>query len=87
MKAVLEMPRRHSKRDVKSFLGLMGYYRHFIRDYATITTALTLTRKSCKVAYQTLKKALTSATLLKNLDFSQLFQLQTDASDVEWELH
>ena len=46
VKAVLEMPRPHSKKDVKSFLRLTGYYRHFIRDYATIATPLThLTRK------------------------------------------
>ena len=92
VKAVQDICRPQTKKEVRSFLGLTGYYRRFIKDYATIATPLTdLTKKGepeqvkwtdqCENAFQTLKKALTSATLLRNPDFSQTFQLQTDASD------
>ena len=90
VKAVQDICRPQTKKEVRSFLGLTSYYRRFIKDYATIATA-DLTKKGepeqvkwtdqCENAFQTLKKALTSATLLRNPDFSQTFQLQTDASD------
>ena len=94
VKAVQDICRPQTKKEVRSFLGLTGYYRRFIKDYATIATPLMdLTKKGkpeqvkwtdqCENAFQTLKKALTSATLLRNPDFSQTFQLQTDASDTE----
>ena len=40
-----EIPR--SPTEIRSFLGLAGYYRRFIRDYSEITVPLTrLTKKS-----------------------------------------
>ena len=73
-------------------LGLTGYYRKFIADYAKIATALTdLTRKSapnkvawssaCEKAFEALKKALGSASVLRSPDFNRMFILQTDASN------
>ncbi|XP_074327956.1 uncharacterized protein LOC141665874 [Apium graveolens] len=55
---------------VKSFLGLAGYYRRFVKDFSRIATQLTkLTRKNekfvwtekCEESFQELKKRLVSA--------------------------
>ena len=72
---------------------MIGYYRRFIEDYATVAKPLTeLTRRQqpeqvewskCKEgAFQRLKYALTSAKLMRNPDFTQTFILQTDASNM-----
>ena len=58
---------------VRSFLGLAGYYRRFVRDFSRIASPMTrLTRKrerfvwaeDCELAFQELKKRLTSAPVL-----------------------
>ena len=47
IEAVQWFNRPITKKDVRSFLGLIGYYRMFINDYATITLPLTdLMKKS-----------------------------------------
>ena len=80
-----------TKKDIRAFLGLSGYYRKFIRNYATIATSLTdLTKKSmpdtvtwtedCQKAFNQLKEALASKPVLHNPDFKKEFILQKDAS-------
>ena len=45
--AVKEFQQPRSKKDVRAFMGLCGYYRKFIKQFSTITTPLTeLTQKS-----------------------------------------
>ena len=81
-----------TKTNVRAFLGLTGYYRRFIPDYATIALPLTdLTRKTapnqvcwdqqCDQAFKRLKELLCSSPILQSPDFSHPFILQTDASD------
>ena len=44
--AVREIDTPQSKKQVQTFLGLTGYYRRFIPNYASVTVSLTdLTRK------------------------------------------
>ena len=87
------MSRPTTKKDVRTFLGMAGYYRRFVKDYATIAEPLTeLTRKNlpervewnnkAELAFQKLKRMLISAPLMKNPDFNRTFILQTDASGV-----
>jgi len=82
-----------TKKEVRSFLGLTGYYRQYIADYATIASPLTdLTRKSVpnKVsweichqdAFDRLRNALASKPILKLPDMNKEFIVQTDASDI-----
>ena len=80
-----------TKSSVRSFLGLTGYYRRFIPDYASIAVPLTdLTRKSkpnrviwtpeCASSFEKLKTALCSSAVLKSPEWDKTFLLQTDAS-------
>ena len=77
---------------MRAFLGLTGYYRKFIRDYARVAAPLTdLTKKAapnnvtwtdiCNTAFTTLKALLCSTPILKTPDFSKPFILQTDTSE------
>ena len=69
-------------------MGLAGYYRKFIKDYSMIATLLTqlLTKgnfvwiEAATEAMNQLKAALTSASVLGFLDFSQPSTMETDAS-------
>jgi hypothetical protein len=74
-----------------SFLGLAEFYRHFVRDFGTITALLNdLTKKGvlfCWSAAQdqalhTLIDKLTHAPLLQLPDFSKTFELECDASGI-----
>ena len=76
---------------VRSFLGLAGYYRKFIHNFATLTYPLVeLTKKGkpfcwTKVhdtAFSTLKANLCSTPVLAFPVLDRQFVLQTDASDV-----
>jgi transposase InsO family protein len=90
VKAIREFPRPKKVRDIRAFLGLSGYYRAFIRNYAAMSRPLTqLTKKDEKFiwtdfqqrAFDNLKAALTSESVLAHPRFDQPFILSTDASD------
>ncbi|KAK1421015.1 hypothetical protein QVD17_23053 [Tagetes erecta] len=75
--------------EVRSFLGLAGYYRRFIQDFSKIASPLTkLTRKDIKFvwnkeqeqAFQTLKEKLTQAPVLSLLDGTDDLVVYSDAS-------
>ena len=82
-----------TKKQVRSFLGLTGYYRNYIPNYSTVAAPLTdLTKKGSpnKVvwgeaqerAYESLRNHLTNYPVLKLPDMSKQFVLRTDASDI-----
>ncbi len=90
--AIAACPRPKTKKEVRQFLGLAGYYRRFIPDYSELTSPLTdLTKKEvpdtvpwteqCQQAFTQVKAALCGGPLLHSPDFSLPFLLQTDASD------
>lgn len=89
VKAVREFPVPKSPKDIKSFLGLAGYYRRFIPNFSNITKPLTklLKKDICfawtslqQDAFEKLKDVLCSEPLLQYPDFSRTFYLTTDAS-------
>ena len=52
VETVLNLERHTSVTKVRSFLGLVSYYRHFIKDFSNIATPLHyLTRKRVKVEW------------------------------------
>ena len=91
IKAVQNLQPPRNLDQLRTFLGLAGYYRKFIPDFATIATPLTeLTQKSAKFvwldkhqqAFLSLKSYLCSAPILAYPQFTKPFIVQTDASDV-----
>jgi hypothetical protein len=90
---IQNFPRPETKKQVRGWLGLTGYYRKYVPNYSDIASSLTdLTKgktKQCKVkwsdecenAFQTLKRALMSKPVLILPDFNQQFIVQVDASE------
>ena len=92
VRTIEEFPRPETKKQVRSFLGLTGYYRRFIKNYADIAIPLTnLTKKTeptrvrwtdvCERAFNELKTLLKSPPILRPPHWDELFILQVDASD------
>ena len=90
--AVRQFPTPETKKAVRSFLGLTGYYRRFVENYSAVAVPLTnLTKKNsphkvvwteaCEEAFTKLKELLCSAPILMSPDFEKSFLLQTDASE------
>ena len=73
VEAVQNWPRPTSVKEIRSFLGLAGYYRRFVKDFSKLAFPLTrLTQKkvefkwtdACEESFQKLKECLISAPIL-----------------------
>ena len=89
VKAILDFKKPSTVKEIRSFLGLAGFYRRFVYRFATIAAPLTeLLKKNVTfkwekehdIAFQNLKTALTNPPILALPDFSSEFHLVTDAS-------
>ena len=86
---VLQWPVPQSVKALRSFLGLAGYYKRFVKHFGIISKSWTdlLRRGAVYVwtdiqdkAFSALKQALTTAPVLALLDFSRPIAVKIDAS-------
>lgn len=91
---VQEWPVPTTVKEVRSFLGFVGYYRRFVPGFSKVAgplnnllqgtkgnrTASIVWTPACQLAFDSLKRALTQAPVLAYADFSLAFRLYTDAS-------
>ena len=88
---VLDWKQPQNVHEVRSFLGLAGYYRRFIENFSKIAKPMTELLKNgvkfewspaCEEAFQTLKDRLTTAPVLSQPDISKSFDVYCDASRI-----
>ena len=92
---MLQVPVPKTRKQVRSILGLTGFYRRYIPNYATLSAPLTdLTKSSvpakrsiewtpqCQEALQKLQKVRSEKPILKLPNMRKQFTLRTDASSV-----
>lgn len=85
-----EMPEPKTVRQVRGFIGAIGYYRRLIPAFSSLATILIeLTKKyvrfkwieDCQKAFDCLKEQLTAIPLLTYPDLSKPMVIYTDASE------
>lgn len=90
--AIEKFPLPKTTKEIKSFLGLVGFYRKFISNFAKIVSPFTKCLKKGAIiktndddyisAFQLCKELLCNAPILAYPDFTKEFKLTTDASNV-----
>nr|KYP44182.1 Retrovirus-related Pol polyprotein from transposon 297 family [Cajanus cajan] len=89
VESVLQWERPRTVTDIRSFMGLAGYYRRFIEGFSKIVVPLTqLTRKeqpfiwidACERSFEELKRRLTTSPVLVLPDSNEPFYVYCDAS-------
>ena len=88
IEAVKQWPKPTSTTDIRSFLGLAGYYRRFVEGFSSIASPLSrLTHKmvkfqwsyDCEKSFAELKTRLTTAPVLTLLEGSDGYVIYCDA--------
>ena len=89
--AINNFPTPTNKKQLMRFLGMIGFYRKFCSNFATVVQPLThLLRKdskfiwseNCQQAFKNRKSLLMNGPILITPDFTKQFKLAVDASDV-----
>jgi len=89
VEAIMEWPAPTNVTEVRSFMGLAGYYRRFVEGFSKIANPITELQKKnkkfvwtekCTEAFQRLKELLTTGSILKVPDMDADFLVCTDAS-------
>ena len=93
VEAILDFPRPETKKNLLSFLGLVGYYRAHIPNFSSLSARLSdLTKRNqpdiiqwteqLEKDFQDVKQSITVSPILSPPDVSQPYHLYTDASGV-----
>lgn len=87
---IQRVPPPQKVRDVRSFLGLVGYYQRFIKYFSKLASSLFgllgkyvefIWSENCQEALDTLKSKLVTAPILKGPNWALPFHIHTDASN------
>lgn len=88
-KAINDMPHPTNKKQLQAFLGVVNYYRRFVKNFAQTAEPLyALLKKDARFrwgdrqanAVEELKEKLTRSPIVKFPDFQKEFHIHTDAS-------
>lgn len=90
VEAIQAWPVPQATRALRGFLDLSGFYRRFIKSYASIVAPLTRLlvkdqfqwSSEAQLAFETLKEAICTTSVMGLPDFSQPFVVETDAFGV-----
>ena len=90
IEVITKLPPPQTQKDVRRFLGHVGYYRKFIENFTKIATPMfkLLTKDAhcvwdsqCQTAFEILKEKLSTTPVLQGPNWSLPFHISTDASD------
>ena len=90
IRAITEIPRLYTKKDVQRLLGMANYVSKFIPNLANCTIAIRslIEKKSewswkpeYEAEFKDIQSALTSSQILKHYDLSKKVKVSTDASN------
>lgn len=88
IESIKSFPQPTTVTEVRSFIGLAGYYRRFIHHFAArVSPIIELTKDkvpfvwtdACEKSFQDIKKAMQEAPILRHPDFKRPFIVDTDA--------
>nr|GEX18473.1 hypothetical protein [Tanacetum cinerariifolium] len=90
IEVISKLPHPTTVKGIRSFLGHVGFYRRFIKDFSKISRPMThlleknsplIFSNDCIQAFKTLKEKLIEAPILIAPNWDQPFELMCDASD------
>ena len=90
IEVIQNLPLPNTVKDLRSFLGHVGFYRRFIQDFAKVFKPLTtllckdkdfIIDEEGKRAFKTLKQALIEAPIIQSPNWDLPFEIMCDASD------
>lgn len=89
--AIRAFPEPKTRRELRRFLGMSGYYRRFCKNFSSVAAPLTsltspakpfVWSNECKQSFESLKGIMCCTPVLKAPDFMLPFKLEVDASAV-----
>ena len=87
--AITAFPAPTTRRELRCFLGMVGYYLSFCQNFSAVVAPLTDLLSparayewshDCKIAFESAKALLCNTPVLAAPDFEQPFKLEVDAS-------